>query len=461
MPYIYEIPYSKLEDVMKRRKRVAKKNAASGLPIPVVEVLSRSERVIEVRDALARMRGAETNSREVRVATAVIEVSGFTAEVGSWKVSGYRCGGTRITKDGREGWAVSSPEVPPSIAARSELQCDHCRAIRSRTSSYIVEPVKDTGNPEELATGPLEVGATCMQPFLGIASSVLGSLADNALLLEEITRLAGSDFLESSDDILDEIDTVMAVAVNVIAREGGFLAAKEAHDGETATWKTVYEEVRRYRSGDLDESTVAVTLADFMQAGVVAEWLRKTVAESGANITPFLAKCAEVLETGISSPQDVAVLTALVGSHARHLEQQERLVREQDVARGSRHVGVAGTRGNFVCDVQSIRPYQGRFGPAAVITLTDTGGNLLVWFASGRDHGGLKVGHTYEIAGTVQKHDYAEQGGYRGAAQTLLNRIKVIQDFGETVKADADEEKKAEESREFDELIGFLAPSRI
>jgi hypothetical protein len=456
MPHIYEIPYSKLEDVMKRRKRVAKKNEASGLPIPVVEVLSRSERVISVRDALARMRGAETNTREVRVATAVIEVSGFTAEIGDWTVSGYRWGGTTITRDGRQSWAASSPEVPPSIAARCGLECDHCGAIRNRTSSYIVVPVK---GPAE----PLEVGASCMEAFLGTSSSarVLGSLESNAQLLEDITILAGSNFLDSRDDILDEIDTVMAVAVNVIAREGGFLSTKEAIDGETATWKTVYEEVRRYRSGDLDESAVAVTLTDFMQAGVIAEWLRKTVAESGANITPFIAKCADVLEKGISSPQDVAVLTALVGSHGRHLAQHERLLKEQDVARGSSHVGIAGARSNFVCDVQSIRPYQGRFGPAALITLTDAGGNLLVWFASGRDHGGLKVGHTYEIAGTVQKHDYAEQGGYRGAAQTLVNRIKVLQDFGEAVKSDAAEETKAEENREFDALIGFLAPSRI
>jgi hypothetical protein len=456
MPYTYEIPYSKLEDVMKRRKRVAKKNAASGLPIPVVEVRSRSERVITVRDALARMRGAETNSREVRVATAVIEVSGFTAEIGDWKVSGYRWGGTRVTKDGKVGWAASSPEVPPSIAARDELECDHCRALRNRTSSYIVERVDGTAEP-------LEVGATCMGSFLGLPTSekVLGGLADNALLLEEISRLAGSNFLDSSDDIMDEIDTVMAVAVNVIARDGGFLSAKEALDGETATWATVYEEVRRYRSGDLDESAVAVTLTDFMQAGVVTEWLRKTVAESGSTITPFLAKCADVLETGISNPQDVAVLTALVGSHSRHLAQQERLVKEQDVARGSKHVGIAGARSNFVCDVQSIRPYQGRFGPAAVVTMTDAGGNLLVWFASGRDHGGLQVGHTYEIAGTVQKHDYAVQGGYRGAEQTLLSRIKVVQDFGETIKADPVNETQIEDSREFDELIGFLAPSRI
>ncbi|MBY3151018.1 hypothetical protein HFO56_01050 [Rhizobium laguerreae] len=453
MPYTYEIPYSKLADVMKRRKRVAKKNAASGLPVPVVEVVSRSERKMTVRDALARMRGAATNSREIRVATAIIEVSGFTAEVGDWKVSGFRWGGTTVTANGRMGWAANSPEVPPSIAARQELECDHCRAIRNRTSSYVVERVDGSATP-------LEVGATCMASFLGDASNerVLGGLADNALLLEEISRLAGSNFLESGDDVIDEIETVMAVAVSVIARDG-FISSKEAFAGEPATWTTVYEEVRRYRSGDLDESAVAVTLSDFMQAGIVAEWLRKTVADGQAG--PFLEKCADVFDKGISNPQDVAVLTALVGSHGRHLAQQERIATEQDVARGSKHVGIPGSRSNFVCAVQSIRPYQSRFGPAAVVTMTDLGGNLLLWFSSGSEHGGLRVGRTYEIVGTVNKHEYAGQGGYRGAEQTLLNRIKVIQDFGETVKPVAVNEEEAKESREFDELIGFLAPSRI
>ncbi|MCZ7861668.1 hypothetical protein O9X98_09660 [Agrobacterium salinitolerans] len=452
MPHTYEIPAAKLDTILKRRRRVAKRNAASGLPIPTVEVVSRSSREFEVRDALARMRGAETNARTVRVSTVIVAVDGFTAQYGDWEITGYRWGGIRRTSAGDVRYVGSSPEVPREIAGRLELECDHCKALRNRTSSYVVERVDGTGEP-------FEVGATCMSAFLGTSPSdgVLAGLSDNALLLEEISRLAGSNFLDSEEDILDEIDTVMAVAVSVIAREG-FVSAREATPEWPATWPTVYEEVRRYRSPELDEEEVAVTISDFMQAGIIVQWLKQAAKDASA--TPFIKKACEVLETGISSPQDVAILTALVGSHGRHLEQQERLSKEQGVARGSRHLGVRGQRTNFVCAVQSIRPYHGQFGGGSVVTFTDGGGNLLVWFASGTGHG-LKQGRTYEITGTVKDHEIASFGGYRGAEQTLLNRVKIVQDFGETKDETIVDEQKATESREFDEMIGLLAPARM
>jgi hypothetical protein len=451
MPHTYEIPAAKLDAILKRRRRVAKRNAASGLPVPTVEVASRSWREFTVRDALARMRGAETNARTVRVATVIIEVDGFTAKYGDWEITGYRWGGIRRTSAGDVRYVGSSPEVPREIAGRGELECDHCMARRNRTSSYVVERVDGTGDP-------LEVGATCMSSFLGTSPSdgVLAGLSDNALLIEEISRLAGSNFLESEDDVLDEIDTVMAVAVSVIAREG-FISAREAPVDCPATWTTVYEEVRRYRSPELDEDEVAVTISDYMQAGIIVEWLKQ--ASKDAEATQFIRKACEVLEKGISSPQDVAILTALVGSHGRHLEQQERLSKEKDVARGSRHVGVRGERSNFVCSVQAIRSYQGRFGAGSVVSLTDNAGNLLVWFASGTGHG-LKQGRTYEVTGTVKEHEIAGFGGYRGAEQTLLNRVKIVHDLGETKDDKIANQQEVQENREFDELIGFLAPSR-
>jgi hypothetical protein len=452
MPQTYEIPYSKLDTILKRRQRVAKRNASSGLPIPTVEVISSSYREITVRDALARMRGAETNDRTVRVATALIETDGFTAQYGDWAITGYRWDSIRRTSAGDIHYVGNSPEVPAAIAARDTLECDHCRTRRNRTSSYIAERVDGVGEP-------LEVGATCMSVFLGTSpgDAVISGLADNALLLEEITRLASGNFLENEDDIFDEVDTVMAVAVSVVAREG-FVSAREASPLVPATWGRVYEEVRRYRAPNLEDSDVAITISDFMQAGVIVEWLK--TAASATDATSFVLKATEVLEKGISNPQDVAVLTALVGSHARHVAEQKRLIQEMDIARGSKHVGIAGERSNFVCAVQSIRPYQTRFGQGAVVTLTDSGGNLLIWFSSGSDHG-LKAGRTYEIVGTVKGHDIAERGGYRGAEQTVLNRIKIVQDFGETPAPDLADEDANQESREFDELIGLLAPPRM
>jgi hypothetical protein len=451
MPNIYEIPYSKLETILKRRRRVAKRNAASGLPVPTVEVVGNAFREIIVHDALARMRGAQSNKRTVRVSTVLIEVNGFTARYGDWDITGYRWGGLRRTPSGVSPYVVSSPEVSDSISTRKTLECDHCKAKRNRTSSYVVERVDGSGEP-------IEVGATCMAAFLGTPANdgVISGLSDNVLLLEEISRIAESNFLESQDDIFDEIDTVMAVAVSVISREG-FVSARESSPLCPATWTTVYEEVRRYRAPDLDDGDIAVNLSDFMQAGLIVQWLRQTAHDADAR--DFFKKAGEILDTGISSAQDVAILTALVGSYSRHIKQQERLAREKDVARGSKHVGVIGARSNFVCSVQAIKPYQGRYGPAAVVEMIDSGGNLLIWFASGKQQ--LLEGRTYEIVGTVTEHEIADRGGYRGAEKTLLNRVKLVQDFGETPQPDEEQSHETTENKEFDELIGYLAPARM
>lgn len=448
MPQTYEIPYSKLETILKRRRRIAKRNANNGLPVPVVNVIERSFRKEIVRDALGKMRGGDSNTRTVRVASVKIEVDGFTAEVGDWQLLGYRWSHSIGTRDGVRRFVGSSPTVPREISHRDGLHCDHCQAQRERLSSYVVTRTDGTGHP-------VEVGATCMSSFMGngVSAGVLSGLANNAMLIEEIARIAGENFLASVDDIADEVDTVLAVAVSVIARDG-FVSAKEAYAGHPATWIKVYDDVRRYRVPDLDESDLGVTFADFMEASSIIEWLKTVVAAGDAN--PFVMKAKEVLDFGISNVQDVAVLTALVGAHRRHLAEEDKRARSTDITHQSRHVGITGERSNFVCAVRSIRPYQNRFGEGDVVTMTDGGDNVLIWFASGRSHG-LEVGHSYELTATVRVHEHSERGQFSGAAQTVVNRVKVIQDFGQTVERKAPTVEQEQENREFDEIIGYLA----
>ena len=451
MSQTFTIPRSKLDTILARLRRSQKRNARNGLPSPSVKVVSEGFHEVEVRDALSRMRGGDRDYRTLRVATVSVELDGFTARAGEWEVIGYRWGHvvtqpdrTRVTRIG------CSEGVPDDIARRPELCCEHCNAARERLSSCIVRKVDGTA-------GPLEVGSTCMSAFLadGGSPAVLAGISDNAMLLQEISEMAAANFLLSEDDIADEVETVLAVALSIIDREG-FVPSREALPGCPPTWVSVYDDVRRYRVPAEDDDSLSVNFSDFMEAGNLIAWLDGQ--SSSADASPFMSHAASVVRKGVTSKQDVAVLTALAGSYRRHLEEKARRDLLAEVTRESVHVGIKGERTNLVCAIRSVRPYAGRFGEGDVVTMTDGGGNLLLWFSSGRKHG-MRAGRTYEIAATVKGHDIAERGPHAGAAQTVLTRVQPISDLGQTVDPEAIDPVAAEEKREFDELIGYLAPA--
>nr|WP_250807957.1 hypothetical protein [Neorhizobium tomejilense] len=449
MAQTFEIPLSRLETILKRHRRLTKRHKAAGLPVPTVEVLSHSFRETEVRDALARLRGEERNVRNIRVKTVKIAVDGFTAPIGEWDIIGWRWHHVIRTMRDERSVLGSSPEVPKAIAERLELACDHCEAKRNRTSSYVVTKVDGTGEP-------LEVGASCMESFLGSPSAgVLSGLSDNAMLYAEIARIAAEDFLLSPEDIADEVDTVLAVATSIISNQG-FVPTKEACEGNPPTWHAVYEDVRLYRAPHLDDSDLTVTMADFMTADSIIEWARSE--EAGPSHNPFISKVRQVIDNGISNPGDIAVLTALAASHRRYLAEATTRDRIAETRAGSSYVGMIDERCNMVVAVLSVIPYRGHFGEGDVITMSEGGGNLIQWFSSKRSHG-LKSGSTYEITATVKKHERSTRGDYEGALQTVINRVSVVQDLGLTVVREPKREED-EDSREFSTLIGFLAPAR-
>jgi hypothetical protein len=421
---------------------------ANGLPTPTVQVLGNSFKERQVYDALARLRGEDRNARTVRVRTVLVSVDGFTAPIGEWDIVGYRWSQTVKTQDGVMSVFGSSPEVPTEIADRNELVCDHCLAKRNRLSSYVLSKADGTGEP-------LEVGATCMEAFLGSQfAGALAGLNDNAMLYQEIARAAREDFLLSDEDVADEIDTVLAVASSIIAREG-FVPSKEAFEGRPATWKAVYEDVRRYRAPHLDDSDLTVTMSDFMVAAGIIQWAQSD--EAGPAHNQFVARFRHVLEKGITNPADIAVLTALVASHNRYLAEASTREHARETKFSSRHVGMIDERSNMIASVLSVVPYQGRYGEGDVVTMSEGGGNLLVWFASNRSHG-LQVGSTFEITATVKGHDRSARGEYEGALQTVINRVSVIRDLGPTTLRERAPEDSGEDM-EFTRLIGFLAPS--
>ena len=71
--------------------------------------------------------------------------------------------------------------------------------------------------------------------------------------------------------------------------------------------------------------------------------------------------------------------------------------------------------------VKDTRLFDGEYGTSELVSMTDTEGNVLKWFASGRansdDGKQVTVGSTYTLVATIKGH-----GEYRGVTETKVNR---------------------------------------
>jgi hypothetical protein len=452
MPEIFEIPLSKLSTINKRYKRLLRRHAQNGLPTPTLEVLREGVREVTVRDRLARLRGGEDDTRTVRAKTAVISIDGFRADIGDWSVVGHRWTVFDRRVDEVERKIVATGVIPADIAGRDQLCCDHCNALRDRHSSYVVQKTDGTGEA-------FEVGASCASVFLGYDfASSLDGLAQNNLLLKELHELSLLNPIQNPDDIIDEVDTVLAVAISRIRNEG-FISAKQAGPDYPATWLGVYEDVRVYRNPELDDSDLMVTGSDFMDVRKVKEW--SLTEEFGDADHPYVVRTRSILENGVQSPQDVAILTALVGSYEGREARMQARAKKELIQSQSSHVGLADERMNLVVTVTSLKRYETRFGTNEIVNMRDASHNFITWFSSSLKHG-FQVGNRYEILGTIKTHDHITHGEFQGAKRTVLSRVKNIQDFGPDVDTPDPftpvQEERSTEEKDFDALLGYLSP---
>lgn len=443
MPHRFEIPASSLDLINKRLKRAEKRNPVHGLPYPTVTVVERHDRSFEVRDALARLRGGDKDTRTVTVATAVIEVDGFSAPVGEWSITGYRSLYRVRSRDGDIVRTVNSGDVPAHMETR-DLCCEHCGFERNRLASYVVG---------KEGQEPVEVGATCIQAFLGTDMPVgyAKGLADNALIFQEIRRIADDGLLANADDIRDELETVIAVANSHVSKFG-YVSTKAAYGGRLPTWRAVHDDVRLYRNPDLDDSDVEVTMADFLKATDIVAWVSGLEGRSASG--EFMASAREILGRGISELKDVAVVTALVGVYYKETERDSRHAFEREVTANSRFVGVKDEKRDTLVKVRELKPYVSRFGSGEIVTMLDGSDNLMVWFT--KPGHGLLAGRTYSVVGTVARHERVTKGAYEGCAQTVLTRVKVGMDLGPTVDPVRRTEAQANDQAEFEELVAGL-----
>lgn len=88
----------------------------------------------------------------------------------------------------------------------------------------------------------------------------------------------------------------------------------------------------------------------------------------------------------------------------------------------SKHVGEVGKRSEMILTLHAIRYLDGIYGTVDLHIMEDQDGNAVRWFAN--TNSGMEKGRTYKVMATVKKHDE-----YDGCKQTMVNRVKVIEEI--------------------------------
>ena len=142
-----------------------------------------------------------------------------------------------------------------------------------------------------------------------------------------------------------------------------------------------------------------------------------------AGVNSFEQNVRNIEKSGVVTSKTANLAGGAVSGYMRAQVQasraQARATAEAN-APTSEWVGEVGKRQSFGdCTVAFTRRLENQWGSTTLTRLTDSAGNMLVWFRSG-DHNDLEVGMVVSFTATVKKHD-----SYKEAKQTTVTRGRV------------------------------------
>ena len=290
--------------------------------------------------------------------------------------------------------------------------CDHCGYTRNRNDVLVLRNV---------ATGELmQLGRNCAADFFRStdASGIL-SVSD---WLSQVSDL--SERSPRAEPYMT-VERLFQQAAAVV-RTFGWVNHKDVEFDNTVmstrsrTWQNLFPwpEMKR-------EDMAFITDEDRAEAKVLIEWADRKFfsAEDGNEFVRKVQACVEDWNGTLMVRQKyLNMLIWMIGGYKRDLqkEAEQRMKRAAAAkqAAGSQHVGEVGERLDIELEVQFKRMFDSQFGARYMIKMTDTDGNVFVWWGTNEFAADLSVGDVVVGKGTVKKHDT-----YEGCAQTVLTRV--------------------------------------
>lgn len=298
-------------------------------------------------------------------------------------------------------------------------RCDHCGKYRDRNTTYLVTN-EETGEI-------LQVGASCMEVFLGVRPKGLWSLG---------TTLDPDDDGEgpptSTREVADNRELIAKALVasdmgkqyvsKSRALEWGSVSTADRIDAlfGSTTYRRLTEEDR------LEREQARQQLAEVLDSGVVDE-VMTTAREVGTD-SDYGRNLNTALDAGFSTETMANTVISAVSAYGRrNREAAQAKVREEWIAAATpgfaapvktrvRDVPVTVT--NVFEGTRAAYAWPHRDEPFQIITMRDADGHEIVWKTSAIQT--VAVGDEVTMTGTVKEH-----GEFRGVDQTVVSRAKI------------------------------------
>lgn len=398
-------------------KKLAKLNAkAEKFGLPPIEVLGRTtERYIRVVDQmgddhqlayLRPMRGYDPQEHPILLER--LQLRYPIIQLGNWRVVGKL---ETVADAGALTFTITDDEADRAAVrdyAAHPLHCEHCKAKRRRTDSFVLRDV-ETGERKQ-------VGTSCLTDFTGVDPGA-------ALFLAQMSSVIRIEF--------DELDASLrsgnrralwtpAYLADVIflTEHFGFVSAAKARDESlTATWAAasspkMFEEFK----SDVRKAYLAGSQDRYNRAEAIRQWFVQSKDPSD-----FHRNCALLLEQEWVrlEPRHLALAAASVATYNRHLLKAQ----EQKVP--SEYVGQPGEKLKQKLTIERAvslpNPYDSRT-PSYLMLLRDEAGNRITWkSASVPEEMVNGSGGIVEASFKVKEHT-----DYKGVKQTAVTHLKVL-----------------------------------
>ena len=343
------------------------------------------------------------------------------------------------TEDGYRNVVRTSPhfegrlERTDILIRTSRPVCEHCNTARKRNDTYVIQ--HDDGLLKQ-------VGRQCLRDYVGEATGA--EILRSAQYERELSDFIDDDWGAGSSGISAwDVRAVLAITLASVELRGWTSRGNARQFGYHATADHVLgtltetDDRRKCVEWDQDGPNFVAPWGDTEreQADAIIEWTEAIADDTDSD---YLWNLKVACSLGGITYRELGIVCSAVAAYQRHVK-GERLRREREVAaKVSAAIGRAGDKigrklsaadkrkgaeahAALTVTVSDTRLFDGEYGTSELVSMTDTEGNVLKWFASGRansdDGERVVVGNTYTLVATIKGH-----GEYRGVTETKVNR---------------------------------------
>ncbi len=256
----------------------------------------------------------------------------------------------------------------------------------------------------------LRVARGCL---LAIADGPVGTSADYAEVLittDEVIHTLETSDLETlrAEHHTYRLEKLLDAVAALIERDGWVSRKMSQTTGRPPTAEIALDWMLANRPIEICPTAHHVAVAALAWA--------KNLGSATSDLNDYELKIRAIAQQAIIGYAEVSLAASMIAAYRAALAKTADQIHPN---RPSRPLGQVGERSTFTLTVIETKDIETDDGIKVLHKFVDVGGNRAAWFASSDPH--LEIGATYHLKATVVRH-----GDFRGVAETILNRCRVL-----------------------------------